>query len=245
MQSFCQKMLFGIAFVAAIGTFTIAQAHPIPIHPVSQYLVKRGAYLLCYDAKHRQPRWVYQHLTQEGLKGDADRKNYNFRKDPLIPELFRSTSEDYQGSGYDRGHQCPAADAKISPDTMRETFYLSNSSPQIPQFNRGYWFKMERYVRELTERYPSLHVYTGTLYLPNEHFEGKRYVSYEVIGENEVSVPTHFFKVIFADEEKEAEAYILPNEPIPKETKLEEFKVPLDVLEKSAGLLFSNFEDAL
>ena len=73
--------------------------------------------------------------------------------------------------------------------------------------------------------------------------EGKKYVRFEVIGQNNVAVPTHFFKVIFVESEKEAEAYILPNEPIPKETDLEDFRVPLMEVEKSAGLLFSSLDD--
>jgi endonuclease G len=242
VKSFCRNLLLCFVFVTAVGPFTAAQAFPIPIHPVSQYLVKRGSYLLCYDAKHRQPRWVYERLTEEGLKGETERKNYDFQEDPLIPEPFRSTSKDYQKSGYDRGHLCPAADAKSSPETMSATFYLSNTSPQMPQFNRGYWFKFEKYVRELAKLYPSLHVYTGALYLP-KNSEGKKYIKYEVIGPNDVAVPTHFFKVIFVESEKEAEAYILPNEHIPKQTDLEDFRVPLEQVEKSAGLLFSSLED--
>lgn len=238
MKSFCRSV---ILFIAVLP-FTIAHAFPIPLHPISQYFVKRGPYLLCYDAKHRQPRWVYERLTEEALKGEVDRRNYGFQEDPMIPEPFRSTSKDYQRSGYDRGHLCPAADAKSSPEAMSATFYLSNSSPQMPQFNRGYWFKLEKYIRELTKLYPSLHVYTGALYLP-KNAEGKKYIRYEVIGQNEIAVPTHFFKVIFVETEKEAEAYILPNEPIPKEKDLEDFRVPLEEVEKSAGLLFSYFEE--
>tara|TARA_B100001964_G_C13817459_1_gene415816 strand:- start:195 stop:395 length:201 start_codon:yes stop_codon:yes gene_type:complete len=47
---------------------------------------------------------------------------------------------EYRGSGYDRRYLCPAA-------AMSETFYMSNMSPQVPDFNRGAWKKLEGKVR--------------------------------------------------------------------------------------------------
>merc|ERR1711872_858886 len=64
---------------------------------------------------------------------------------------------------------------------------------------------------------------------------------YEVIGSNHVSVPTHFFKVLVGetvDQQLHLEAYVLPNQVIPDETPLDNFRVPVDSVERAAGLIF-------
>ncbi len=73
---------------------------------------------------------------------------------------------------------------------MEDTFYLSNMCPQNPNFNRGYWAKFEKYVRDLTKAYKAVHVFTGPLYLPKAKQNGQKWIKYQVIGKNEVSVPT-------------------------------------------------------
>ena len=53
----------------------------------------------------------------------------------MIPET--DFSIDYQKSGYDRGHLAHAADMGYSMETMVQSFFYSNMSPQLPRFNRG------------------------------------------------------------------------------------------------------------
>lgn len=68
------------------------------------------------------------------------------------------------------------------------------------------------------------------------------YIFYaQVIGDNNVAVPTHLYKVILAeDDNKESVlgAFVVPNEPVSFEHKLQEFQVPLDVLSQYSGLVF-------
>jgi endonuclease G, mitochondrial len=81
---------------------------------------------------------VVEEITKEQLeKKVGDRRDSVFLEDPAIPEKFRARLSDYFRSGYDRGHQVPAADAKLSQVAMNETFYLSNICPQVGDgFNR-------------------------------------------------------------------------------------------------------------
>lgn len=211
---------------------------PFPL-PISEVIIERGPYTLAYDGRHKQARWVYENLTADRLKGVAERKSFSFLEDPLVPVLMRATTQDYAGSGFDRGHLCPAADAKHSEAFMKETFYLSNVSPQCPEFNRGFWAKLEKRVRNLSLQYGNVHVFTGGLYLPQEEGKNVKFVKYSVIGENGVAVPTHFFKVIFDANRSLIEAYILPNAPISAATSLEQFYTPLFEIERAAGIEFS------
>lgn len=73
----------------------------------------------------------------------------NFREDARIPAMFRSTKEDYEGSGYDRGHLISSADRMKKTVVNSETFLMSNMSPQKPGFNRDIWSTLEEAVRSL------------------------------------------------------------------------------------------------
>lgn len=77
---------------------------------------------------------------------------------------------------------------------------------------------------------------------PNyRHSNGRKYVSYEVIGANQVSVPTHFFKVILIDLNNgyfELLCYLMPNVALPENIALDTFLVPLDAIQRASGLMF-------
>ncbi|KAJ5042624.1 hypothetical protein J3E74DRAFT_479230 [Bipolaris maydis] len=102
-----------------------------------------------YDRRTRNPAWVAEHITPESLaNNNADRKHSVFVEDVSIPEMFRAKLKDYLRSGYDRGHQVPAADAKWSQEAMDDTFALSNMCPQVGNgFNRDYWAHFEDFCR--------------------------------------------------------------------------------------------------
>lgn len=218
------------------------QESPLSGHPISSFHINRQGYSVAYDARNKNPSWVYEHLTSDSLKGDVDRSNFSFKEDEFIPEHLRSALADYRGSGYDRGHMAPAGDNHCSVEAMGDTFFLTNICPQSPAFNRGYWNKLEKHVRDLTKEYQNVYVVSGSLYLPTIEENGRRFVKYEVIGENDVSVPSHFFKIITCEDwqgGKETRAYILPNEAIADKTPLERFETTVQKVEKAAGLIFA------
>jgi len=205
----------------------------------------RRDYVVSYDARNRTAHWVFEHLTAESVKKreDVDRTISNFKEDKSIHPYFRSTLADYKHSGFDRGHLAAAANHRMNQNLCDETFLLSNMAPQVGVgFNRDKWEHLERYVRSSTKIYRNVYVCTGPLYLPKTDPEsGKNYVKYQVIGSNNVSVPTHFFKVMVGeleDHQLELEAYVLPNEKIPDHCSIASFQVPPDAVERASGLLF-------
>ncbi|OAA66304.1 mitochondrial nuclease [Cordyceps fumosorosea ARSEF 2679] len=212
-------------------------------------LAARSALVSSYDRRTRNPHWVAEHITPASLAlRDADRKHSSFLEDPSVPAHFRARLADYHRSGYDRGHQVPAADAKWSQRAMDDTFYLTNMCPQVGEgFNRDYWAHFEDFCRRLTQRYPSVRVVTGPLYLPRKDpADGKWYVRYEMIGSPpSVAVPTHFYKVIFAEDGKGAGgnvalgAFVLPNAPIDNNKPITDFEVPVEAVERASGLEFA------
>ena len=140
----------------------------------------------------------------------------------------------------------PAADAKWSQEAMDQTFWLTNMCPQVGDgFNRDYWAHFEDFCRRLTHRYPSIRIITGPLYLPaKDAKDGKWRVSYEVIGSPpNVAVPTHFYKIIYAEDGRAGGmvslgAFVLPNKGIPNDKPLGDFEVPVEAVERATGLDF-------
>lgn len=199
-----------------------------------------GNHVLEYDCSHKIPVWVAQHLTASSLKGEADRRFSEFRSDPQIPPMFSAQNADYRGSGWSRGHMAPAGDNKLSQDAMNNTFYLSNILPQDIQNNGGFWNRMEIYCRDLTKSFDDVWVTSGPLFLPTKGEDGKKSVTYQVIGENEVSVPSHLYKVIIAKKNDQlvTGSFVVPNKPIGYSHHLKEFQVPMEYVEKKAGVRF-------
>ncbi|CCK68601.1 ribonuclease KNAG_0B01540 [Huiozyma naganishii CBS 8797] len=219
---------------------------PGPVHDLED----KYQFISCYNRQTRNPYWVLEHLTPECLSSrNADRKGSVFKEDEQIPEMFRAKLQDYFRSGFDRGHQVPAADAKFSQDSMDDTFYLTNMCPQVGEgFNRDYWAHFEYFCRGLTKKYNDVKIMTGPMYLPKrDPKDGKFRVSYEVIGNPpNIAVPTHFFKLIVAEHPRDGSAsgdgkiavaaFVMPNAPIANETPLTSFEVPVNALERSTGL---------
>jgi len=175
----------------------------IPQYNNNDQIIHHNYYTLKYNNNHKQAEWTAYKLTADHTFGKLPRTN-NFRLDPYVSTNFASL-EDYRGSGYDRGHLVPAGDMKWDSVAMSESFYLSNISPQKPGFNRGIWKKLENQVRIWAKDNELLYIVTG----------GVLESDLSTIGNNKVSIPKYFYKVILDYKEPEIKAigFILPNEP--------------------------------
>ena len=114
-------------------------------------------------------------LARAQLHRVATRKGIDFYPDLVLPKPQVSPSC-YSHSGYDRGHNVPAADRSFSSQMLVETFAMSNVSPQLPRFNRKEWKRIEDMVRSLARRFGAVRVitspvfiYDDTLWLPCHH----------------------------------------------------------------------------
>ena len=100
-------------------------------------MLRHTAYVVEYSPAAKDPEWVAYYLT--GNEVEVKGKRYGkFEPDPAMPG-GTATLEDYRRSGYDRGHQAPAADFKWNLRAEEESFLLSNVCPQNSVMNRGIW----------------------------------------------------------------------------------------------------------
>lgn len=202
------------------------------LEPVSSgEIVKHTYYTLSYSEENEQAYWVYYELTPQLINGTQSRTD-DFRADPMVSTGSASLA-DYSGSGYDRGHLCPAADMTLTKTSMSETFYLSNMSPQLAGFNRGIWSSLEDQVRKWALEYSKLYIATGPIFKDN----------IASIGANKVTVPGYFYKVLY-DGKSRMIGFILPNASSSK--SLVQFTIKVDEIEQKTGIdFFSGLDDKL
>jgi DNA/RNA endonuclease G (NUC1) len=200
-------------------------------------------YVVRYDNAKKVPVWAMERLTKDNLMGTASRATCQFRTDGRVPEAFCSSNDDYWHSGWARGHMVPAGDHKHSQKAMEETFFLTNVVPQNMSNNANIWYRLERYCRHLVqEKYRSVEVVSGPLWLAQAGKSGRQHVKYDVIGKNNVAVPTHLFKVVVAepldDSDPVMAAFVVPNVDIWDGKQPLDYQVPIESVEKSVGAQF-------
>ncbi len=159
---------------------------PAPLSDRPEQLLKKQVYSVSYNKDLKLPNWVAWHLTGDMTRGSAKRPNKAFHEDESVPEP-RATDWDYYGSGYDRGHMCPAADNRFSDEAMYESFLFTNMCPQTHKLNAGDWEELENACRKWAREYGDIYIVCGPLLYNNTH---------KTIGKNKVVVPEAFFKVV-------------------------------------------------
>jgi endonuclease G, mitochondrial len=235
---FILVVLFFVVFFAVImvecstqkevlpKTTSSTQSKYLPKKNESEEVVYHTGFTLSYNEEHEQANWVAYELSYDKIGGSEKRTN-KFLPDPNV-STQTANDKDYYKSGYDRGHLAPAGDMTWSEEAMRSSFYYSNMSPQVPSFNRGIWKKLEEQIRTWALRDSLLFVATGPV-LEN----GLPY-----IGDNKVSVPKYYYKVIidYYGNEKKGIGFIMANEASSK--PLSNFIVSIDSVEKLTGINF-------
>ncbi|MGE5356423.1 MAG: DNA/RNA non-specific endonuclease [Deltaproteobacteria bacterium] len=191
-------------------------------------IVHHRYFSLSYNEKYEQSEWVSYMLSRESLKIENVKRHDRF--DPDLKIGSRSAIYfDYSGSGYTRGHLAPAADMAFNEVAMKESFLMSNISPQKKEFNNGIWNELEEHTRNWAWKNDRVFIVTG----PVLNKEITRF-----IGKNRVGVPDLFFKIILDadDPERKAIGFILPNELSTE--PLSKYAVSIDSIEALTGIDF-------
>ena len=211
--------------------------------------IYRDGYVLQHSSRDKIALWVCELVTAEQLEGTARRKN-NFKPDPLLEAGARAELSDYKYSGYDRGHQAPAANQKADQKLNNETFYLSNMVPQMPQLNQQIWKELEFMVRDWVKARGKAYVITGGLFYDPEEEDVETadgLIQYYTIGENAVAVPTHFYKIVIHQDSNgqlQAIAFVLKNCKHSRPYDFSKHIMSIRWIEKHAGVDFSPDLDA-
>lgn len=164
-------------------------------HTPSQILVRKG-YVASYNKDTKCPNWVAWRLTRSHADGNVKRPNNAFHADCDVPQP-RVQWYDYKGSGYTRGHLCPAGDNKWNEEAMWETFLMTNVVPQDRTLNDGDWNEIESRCRQWARKYGDIYIVSGPLPYKKP---------WNTIGERGVVVPKAMFKVVLCLSGKKPQA---------------------------------------
>lgn len=200
-----------------------------------EQLVRYTGMDVSFNAETHEPNWVAWELLGSETSGETSRHS-TFQTDPDVPGCART--EDYRGSGYDRGHMAPAGDMKWSAQAMKESFFLTNICPQNGDLNRNAWNTLEQKCRQRAVTDSALVIVTGPIFRKGEGIQR--------IGATGIAVPRQFFKVILSPYASPPYAigFIMPNGP----TKggIEPYAVSVDSVEALTGHdFFSALPDEL
>ena len=182
--------------------------------PSDEY-IEHSAMILKYSEDHEQAAWVAHMILPDIASGNHSRSN-DFREDSKVSTgtaveedyflkfMQPDSTYEYDGYGYDRGHLAPSADFRWSGQALSESYYYSNISPQLPEFNRKLWADLESALRHyvITHNVP-LHIVTMPVL-----DDGLSRVERSI---NEVSIPKYFIKVAVDLEHDRGIAFMMPN----------------------------------
>lgn len=215
--------------------------------PGSRTLVVRQGYTLAHNNVDLIADWVTYHLTKKYVTGEETRPGSSaFKPDPKLPSGRRAELDDYKGwkNIFDRGHQVASGDSKgRGKRVIRESFFLSNMTPQSSKLNQHRWRLLEQYIQSLAESRGELWVITGPAFIDDD---SDGLVRHLIIGDNQVSVPTHYYKIVLAKSPSnsdvwEAMAFLIPNEPL--EDPDGDYLVSIDEIEEKTGFDFFSLLD--
>jgi len=106
------------------------------------------------------------------------------------------------------------------------------------------WHDIERRVRDVVSaRQQPVFIIAGPLFIVPE---GNPDFEFNTIGDGQISVPTHFFRIVaIANEYQGVDAFglIAPNDEDGEELDLNSYIVPISEIEKISGLKFFPFLD--
>ena len=205
----------------------------LPVSTTNQ-IVKHQYYTLSYNEKYEQAEWVAYELKIQKRKRNHFKRPF-FIEDPKVTTKSADW-KNYKNSGYDKGHLCPAGDMTFDKSAYDDTFFTSNITPQLHEFNDGVWNRLEEKVRYWSEKYDGVYVITGgvlTNFLPT-------------IGKEKVAIPDCFYKIVLNNTygKYKVIAFLVPNAKSDK--ALYNFAVSVDDIEKITGIdFFPNLEDSI
>ncbi len=187
------------------------------------------AYAVGYSDALGNPVWAAYHVQDLAKIPTPAARPEKFEVDRRT--VARVAPEDYANSGYDRGHLAPnyAIATHYGAAAQRETFLMSNITPQRHALNAGLWKDLElKIATSYPARYGEVWVLTGPIFgaQPRELRHG-------------VLVPEAFFLIVIDEQEGKLRtlAFIVPQEA-PASADPEKYLASIDDIQRRTGLDF-------
>lgn len=168
-------------------------------------------YTYLYDKSMYTSYWVAYPLYSSTFGGS---RSGSWKSNPAISEddqvncwsssynvaygsTMWSSNATSAGDYYARGHQIPDGDRSNHSTMQSQTYFATNSTPQIQnKFNGGVWMQLESAVRSMASATDTLYVVTGASFRKVGGSESITYI-YPKGDENKATpVPNYYWKVL-------------------------------------------------
>ena len=151
-------------------------------YPLYRETISSGAPLgpVMYSGEETRASWTY---------------NPQIEKTKQV-NLSSSYGVDYGNTIYSRGHQIPNGDRKGNSTMQSQTYYFTNSTPQIQNgFNGSIWNSLENGIRDVIGS-DTMYVVTGASFLKGGKAENITYINPAGDPNKDVPVPNYYWKVL-------------------------------------------------
>ncbi len=216
------------------GSPRVAATDGPPCGAEARVLVN-AAYTLGYCEGLKSPLWGGYRVWDLPEIPRSPPRPPGFQPDPRT--AARVESADYNGSGYDRGHMVPnfAIATRWGQAAQRETFLLSNISPQRHRLNAGPWARLEQRIDDnYAGRFGTVWVLVGPVFASR----GRSDVARLPAG---VAVPEAFYMVLVVQNARggvRVQAVIMPQEERGGRDELAGHVTTVEEVERRTGLEF-------
>lgn len=220
-------------------------------------------YALEWDNTKRHANWV-AFTFDTTTSADNVKRTDAWSVDPKLPAEMQVQESDHKNDGFDKGHLCASEDRVYLKEANEQTFYYSNMSPQLNDFNGGFWGKLEARV-QIWGRSTADGVYDkvyvtkgGTLNKLLKNFKGTTVNGgtpttdangFTIHG---LACPEYYYMAVLSqkDDVFHAIAFLVPHKEgmtrNPSSDELKEYVVSVDKLEEETGIdFFCNLPDVL
>lgn len=140
-----------------------------------------------WSPEERLAHWVAYPLYDDCMASGNRTDDWDY--DPKVPVNEQPNLSSAYSGNYSRGHQMASADRNGNRTINRTTFYYTNMTPQVQDFNGGIWNNLEIKVRGYAEQADTLYVVTGAYMTDNAKWtsdkSGKKCI-----------VPDYYYKAI-------------------------------------------------
>ena len=152
-------------------------------------------YTAYYDKKTYTSMWVAYPLQSKHMGSLSRPSKWTYSS--LIDQEYQVNLCDssYEGDTYSRGHLIPNASRNGIKDMQLQTFYVTNSVPQIQDnFNSGMWSSLELALQSAASK-KTLYIVTGVAFNKVGETKTINYTRAKNDTKN-VPIPNYFYKVV-------------------------------------------------
>ena len=118
----------------------------------------------------RRLAWYVAYNMEPYVKVD---RGDRWMADPMLPATFQPHNEHFRGTGYDRGHlvspRCVSWGTPRQAELAnRQSFFWTNTAPQHPKLNQGWWLAVESWERDVVDSHHRAIGFSGPVFADDD-----------------------------------------------------------------------------